>query len=199
MTTRIPVVVTYLEMTERPTAPAPALPRGNFALLHVERPSVAFYRYLYNTVGERWFWVDRRRMDDETLRTEIQDESVEISVLYGKGEPVGFVELDGRTAPTQTIAYFGLMPDWIGRGIGRYLLRWAVDRAWQRGASRIAVETCTLDHPAALGHYQRLGFRPYRQKKKHIPDPRIEGFIPACHEPLGTALAAHFSVPHGVA
>ncbi len=179
----IDVIVTYLEMTERPQRPRAVLPPGQHALLRLENPTAAFYRYLYNTVGEAWLWVDRRRLTDRELLAEIRHPEVEIYVLYGGGEPAGYVELDRRPYPDLNFAYFGLLPDFIGRGLGTFLLDWAIDRAWSYGPTRLTVDTCTLDHPRALGHYQRAGFRPFRQVAKRISDPRPEGLIPRHVEP----------------
>jgi GNAT superfamily N-acetyltransferase len=71
------------------------------------------------------------------------------------------------------------MPHFIGHGLGGALLGRAVDDAWQRGARRLWVHTCTLDHPRALRLYQRTGFVPYKQETKVIDDPRALGLIPA--------------------
>lgn len=181
------VRLTYLEMTEAPTRPGPPLPKGNHALMRVENPSVAFYRYLYNTVGERSFWVDRRKLSDDDLAAEITHPEVEIYVLHAGGQPAGFVELDRRPQPEIAIRYFGLMPGFGGRGLGRYLLHWAVDRAWSYQPKRLVVETSSLDHPRALGTYQRAGFRPFKQEERRIQDPRLSGLIPANLTPYASA------------
>ena len=46
--------VTYLEMTSPPRRPATPAPLGKLAVMRAELPTVSFYRYLYNTVGEAW-------------------------------------------------------------------------------------------------------------------------------------------------
>ena len=56
---RISMTVTFLEMTAKPAALPPPLPRGKIAFLRSEHPPVHFYRYLYDTVGGKYFWVDR--------------------------------------------------------------------------------------------------------------------------------------------
>jgi GNAT superfamily N-acetyltransferase len=165
-------VITYLEMTEPPAAPAAAAPAGKLVLLRAEEPTVSFYRYLYNTVGGPWLWYERRLMDDETLSAIIRSADVEIYVLYVSGVPVGFGELDHRKKPDVELAYFGLMPEFIGRGLGRYLLRCMINEAWSRKPDRFWVHTCTEDHPSALNAYQRAGFAPYRQETEIIDDPR---------------------------
>ena len=171
--------VTYLEMTARPTPPPTPLPRGvRAALLRARAPSVGFYRYLYDTIGAPWLWYERREMDDDALGAIVGDARVEIYVLYVDGVPAGYAELDRRAPPEIELAYFGLMPDFIGRGLGSYLLRAAIDIAWSHEPSRLWVQTNTLDHPRALPLYQRLGFRPVKQVEKTVPDPRPAGSIP---------------------
>ena len=171
---RIPVTVTYLEMRQRPPCrPVPQPPGARLALMRAERPTLAFYRYLYEGVGARWHWVDRRRLDDDALLAIILDEAVEIYVLYVGGVPAGFAELDFRKAPAVAdLAYFGLMPEFIGRGLGPYLLYWAVNEMWRRDPKRVTVNTCTLDHPSALAMYQKAGFRAY-DRRQVLFDPRV--------------------------
>lgn len=181
---KLDVVVTYLEMTARPTRPSVPMPLGNYALLKLEEPPVDYYRYLYNTIGEPWFWYERREMEDVALEAAIRDPNVEIYVLHAGGVPAGYAEFNRSSLPDLALAYFGLAPDFIGRGLGKYFLNWAVDRAWSyEGTERVTVDTCTLDHPRALAAYQRAGFQPIRQETKRIIDPRLTGSIPAWRQP----------------
>ena len=170
------IAVTWLEMTVRPTHPSFARPSG-VALMRAGDPGAEFYRYLYNRVGEDWLWYERRAMTDEALDAIVSDERVEIYVLYRNGAPVGFAELDRRQAGEIELAYFGLMPDAIGQGLGVWLLHEAIDIAWSHEPERLWLHTCTLDHPRALSLYQRAGFTPYRQEARTIPDPRAAGLF----------------------
>lgn len=176
---KLEITVTYLEMTEPPTQPPPPAPAAvRVALLRAESPTVAFYRFLYNTVGERWLWWERRALSDDALARLLQDPRVEIYVLYVEGTPAGFAELDRRHEPEVELAYFGLMPEYVGRGLGAYLLGSAVEIAWAHPPSRLTVNTNTLDHPRALPLYQRFGFQPYERVTQMIDDPRLSGLIP---------------------
>ena len=160
------VTVTYLQMLARPARPLAPLPGGKrrLSLIRAKRPPVGFYRYLYNAVGGPWSWYGRNQLSDKELAGIIHDEGVEIYVLYVEGAPAGYAELDFRTPPDVELAYFGLTPDFIGQGYGGYLLDWTIDTAWTREPGRLWVNTCTLDHPAALPIYQKAGFAPYDQK-----------------------------------
>ncbi len=168
------IVVTCLEMLKPPTRPTvPVPPVGKIALLRAERPTVSYYRYLYNTVGERWLWWERRQLTDAELERIIHDPLVEIYVLHVDGVPAGYAELDRRKQDEVELAYFGLIPQFIGRKLGPFLLNWAVDTAWVPKPKRLWVNTNNLDHPKALQIYQKAGFVPYRQERKTIPNPRL--------------------------
>lgn len=168
----IEITITKLEMTSRPAHLRPVLPHGHdngrVMLLRARKPPVHFYRYLYETVGKPHQWVERRRMTDESLSAIVQDDSVEIFVLYCDGAPAGYFELDFRKKPSAELSYFGLMPDFIGRGLGAWLLGTAIETAWSKPIERLWVHTNTLDHPRALPNYQKQGFVPYAQEKTTI-------------------------------
>jgi GNAT superfamily N-acetyltransferase len=157
---RIPVTITYLEQASRPVlGPAPALgDRMRLALMRVTKPPVHFYRYLYDLVGARYNWVSRRKLTDEQLAAIICDDDVYLYVLYSGGAPAGMAEIDARDPDVHELKFFGLAPDFTGRGLGRYFLTHVIDLAWSRAPERLRLETCTLDHPAALPLYQKMGF-----------------------------------------
>ena len=85
---RIPMTVTFLEMNARPTALPPPQPRGKVALLRCEKPPVHFYRYLYDTIGADYFWVDRKRLTPDKLAEVIQDPLNLLYVLYADGSQI---------------------------------------------------------------------------------------------------------------
>ncbi len=153
----IPVKTTYLQMLAPKDCATPP-PCDGISILWAEKPTLSFYRFLYESVGKDWTWVDRLLMTDDQLRAIIHDELVEIHVLYVRGTPAGFAELDRRVSGEVELAYFGLMPEFQGNGLGRYFLHWAVGKAWSHDPGRVWVHTCELDHPAALPLYQEAGF-----------------------------------------
>jgi ribosomal protein S18 acetylase RimI-like enzyme len=176
---KLDVTVTYLEMTGPPAEPAPGAPAGRrIALMRAEPPTVAFYRFLYNEIGRDWLWWERRALDDAALARVIANPDVEIYVLYCDGTPAGMAELDRRYESAIDLAYLGVMPDFLGQGLGRYLLGAAIDIAWSHVPEKVTVNTCNLDHPKALTMYQRFGFTPVERVQKRIDDPRVTGLIP---------------------
>jgi len=171
-------IVTYLEMTARPARPPVPAPAGRLALMRAEHCTVSFYRYLYETVGTPWLWYERRLLDDDALAAAIGKETTEIFVLHVSGVPGGYFELDAAAARETELAYFGLIPEFIGRRLGPFLLQAAIDRAWTRPIDRLWVHTRTFDHPRALGYYQQAGFEVYARRPLRFEDPRLRGILP---------------------
>ncbi|WDI31128.1 GNAT family N-acetyltransferase [Hyphococcus flavus] len=165
---QIEVTITYLEQTERPLLPPAPTPTRKTALMRAETPPVHFYRYLYDLVGGPWNWVSRRKLSDEELATIIQDPDVYFYVLYVDGAPAGMAEIDARDKQIHELKFFGLAPDFTGGGLGRYFLTHAVELLWSHGAQRVRLETCTLDHPAALPLYQKFGFTVIDRRKGFV-------------------------------
>lgn len=169
--TRIAVNVTFLRMEQRPASPARPLPPG-VAVQSLAAPTVGFYRYLYATVGAPYCWWLRRVAPDSEIAALLASPAISVHVLYRDGEPGGFFELDARSGFDVNLAYFGLMPHLIGRGLGEVFLRAAIDAAWMLSPRQLRVNTCTADHPRALPAYLRAGFRPLRTVREvwDIPD-----------------------------
>jgi GNAT superfamily N-acetyltransferase len=167
----VDTLVTYLEMTTAPAQPPRLTPCPGVEVRWARRPTISFYRYLYFAVGELWTWTVRRLLSDAELATILQDLRVEVNVLWVDGVPAGYAELDRRAPPDIELAYFGLVPEFIGRGLGAYLLDWTIHHAWRARPRRLWVHTCDLDHPRALDLYQRLGFRIYDRRTERVSLP----------------------------
>src|SRR5262245_14364234 len=160
---RVDVTVYYLEMHCRPAGEVPP-PKEGLTVVHAKRPTVAYYRFLYDAVGREYYWYSRGKLTDEELAAVLREPLNEVHVLHDEGTPAGFVEFDRRVAGQVEIVQFGLMPGFIGRGLGKYFLSWAVRQAWSYGPDRVWLHTCTLDHPAALPNYKKAGFAMYKEE-----------------------------------
>jgi GNAT superfamily N-acetyltransferase len=161
---QIEALVTYLEMTGPPLGAALLPPRPGIEVRRAIRPTIGFYRYLYDAIGAEWTWYERKLLCDAELAATIHDAGVEVNVLWADGVPAGLAELDFREPPDVELAYFGVLPDFIGQGLGRFLLDWAVHHVWRSRPRRFWVHTCDLDHPRALDVYQKAGFRIYDRR-----------------------------------
>lgn len=159
----VEVTVYYLEMLAPSRRSVPA-PRDGLSVEYAPSPSVPYYRSLYNAVGQDYYWLSRRKMTDEALAAIIGDTRDELHVLHVDGQPAGYAELDRRQPDEIELVQFGLTPAFIGQGLGKWFLQWAVDRAWSYSPKRFWLHTCTLDHPHALANYQKAGLVVYRQE-----------------------------------
>ncbi len=101
---------------------------------------------------------------------------IETWVAYVSGSRAGYFELERQSEGNVELAYFGLLPGFVGQGVGGELLTTAIARAWDMGAARVWVHTCDLDHPQALPNYQARGFRVFRveQRDEELPDHPLE-------------------------
>jgi ribosomal protein S18 acetylase RimI-like enzyme len=159
------VTRTYLELRSpddlRPaTAPVPAP-----EIHRVRECPPSFYRYLYAEVGRAFHWTDRLGWTDDTIRRHLSAGPISLWLLSWQGGPAGYFELRRDEDGSAEIAYFGLLPEYFGRGWGKFLLTEAVHEAWRLGPTRVWLHTCTLDHPAALPNYLQRGFRAVREEQ----------------------------------
>ncbi len=127
-------------------------------------PAPELNRFLYTAVGGDWHWIDRLGWTYQQWFAYLNRPELETWVAYVRGTPAGYFELEQQTGGAVELAYFGLLPQFIGRGIGGLLLTRAGARAWALGARRVWLHTCTLDSPAALASYQARGFRLYHEE-----------------------------------
>lgn len=174
---KIASVVTYLEMRVPPEG-EPLPERPGLTLRCVERPELAWYRDLYRRIGTDWLWFSRLVMPDHEVRATITDPLVEVYALAVDGSDQGLLELDRRESPDIELAYFGLVPETVGQGAGRWLMARAIELAFAHRPRRFWVHTCSLDHPGALAFYRRAGFRPYGRAVEVADDPRLIGLAP---------------------
>lgn len=158
------VTVYYLEMLRRSQQVVPA-PRDGLTVLHVETPSVPYYRFLYDAVGKEYHWLSRKKLSDDDLAAILNDPLNELHVLHVDGSPAGFAELDRRKADEVELVQFGLIANFIGQGLGKWFLRWTIDKVSSYQPRRFWLHTCTLDHSAALPTYKKAGFVQYEEKK----------------------------------
>jgi GNAT superfamily N-acetyltransferase len=175
---KIASVVTCLEMTAPPSSrPAKPLPRP-LALEAWPKPEIEAYRALYRAVGQDWLWFSRLLLPDAGLEAIIGDPKVEVFALLDGRRRIGLLELDFREDGECELAFFGLVPEAIGQGAGRFLMLQATQKAWAKPIRRFWVHTCSLDHPSALAFYQRSGFTPYALMVEVADDPRLVGTLP---------------------
>jgi GNAT superfamily N-acetyltransferase len=156
---------TYLEMTD-PLALRPGrAPEGDVRVARRDPCEPEFWRYLYATVGEAYRWVDRLAWTEDEIRGYLTDPAVSLWVMSVGDAVAGYFELRRELDGSVEIVYFGLLPEFTGRGLGGYLLTDAVERAWTSGARRVWLHTCSFDHPFAIQNYLDRGFTVYKTEQ----------------------------------
>lgn len=166
--TEVSYSITYLEMGQRPSFDWPHLPAGSSAaLLKAEEPPVWWFLALYDAVGRDYAWEDIHKREHADIVEWLQRDVMSLYTLFEKGWPQGFFLLEDLPGGICDVAYFGMVPEAVGSGLGSYLLKTAVLTAWDRpGTKAVTVNTCTLDHPRALALYQKTGFTPVRREDR---------------------------------
>lgn len=160
----VDVTVYYLEMRSPPERALPPQ-RDGVTILPIEKPSVPYYRFLYHEIGQEYRWLSRRKMSDEQLAAVIQHPGTKMYVLHLGGSPAGYAELDCRLPRDVELVQFGLLKEYHGQGLGTWFLNWIIDNVWSDNPQRFWLHTCNLDHPAALGMYQKAGFVLYDEEQ----------------------------------
>lgn len=160
----ISVTRTYLEMRSPDALRSYHADEANVRFERVHSCPLSFFRYLYREVGRAHHWVDRLAWSDEQVQARLDNANVTLWVMYVDGAPAGYAELERHPDGSIEVVYFGLLPEFTRRGLGKLMLTAAVERAWEMGTDRVWLHTCTLDDPAALPNYVKRGFAPFREE-----------------------------------
>lgn len=164
------VTTWYLQMLSRDALRPARPPLGEVAVRRAEIPLPALSRFLYTAVGGEWYWRDRLPWSHARWMQWLDRPEVQTWILYERGTPGGYIELEKQAADDVEIVYFGLMRQFLGRGLGGHLLSVGLEQAWAMGAGRVWVHTCTLDGSAALANYRARGLEVYKQETRIVPD-----------------------------
>ena len=159
------VTVWYLQQDE-PAQLQPASDPGGLDIREAKVRQWRVNRFLYELVGGPWQWVDKLPWGEQQWREYAERESLRTWIAHVEGSPAGYFELEKRDDGSVEICYFGLAEPFFGKGLGGFLLTRAIEEAWGWGASRVTVNTCSLDHPAALSNYQARGFNLLRTETR---------------------------------
>jgi len=168
----VDVTTYYLEMTDPADLRPKRVEDARFEIKRAEIPLPTLNRFFYTTVGGDWYWTNRLNWSDRQWRAWADRPELRTWVAYFCGTPVGYFELEAQKKGNVEIAYFGLLPQFVGQGFGGPLLTAAIEQAWAMEAQRVWVHTCSLDHPHALANYQARGMRLYQQEatKRRVPE-----------------------------
>ncbi len=175
-------LVTLLEMNAKPGGPSKDFPPG-YVLRKTDPNDLVFYRMVYRGIGQDLMWFSRLIITDEQLHAILSHPALECYILFHGENPIGVLELDFKDLPNCELAFFGLVNEAVGTGLGRCLMDAAKALAWTKPINRMWVHTCHFDHPNAVAFYQKSGFEPYKLMVEVHDDPRLNGKLPRTASP----------------
>ena len=146
-------------------------PKENKLLIKKIKPDFQLNKFFYKQVGKKHRWIDRLSWSDEKWINFISNKNLETYVISESDDLIGFFELLYNPDLNETeISYFGLLEEYIGKGIGGYALSEAIKKSFEKNIKRVWLHTCTLDHPNALKNYIARGMRVFRKENINILD-----------------------------
>ncbi len=166
----IPVERNFLEIKDLKNLRFNSMIETKFLVKKI-KPDFQLNKFFYKQVGKKYRWKDRLTWTDEKWIKYISNKNLETYVIGEAEDLVGFFELLYNPELKETeISYFGLLEDYIGKGIGGYALSEAIKKSFEKKIKRVWLHTCTLDHPNALKNYIARGMRVFKKENINILD-----------------------------
>ena len=166
----IPVQRNFLELKDLKNLKTNPTNKNKYLVKKV-KPDFQLNKFFYKQVGKKHRWIDRLSWSDEKWVNYISNQNLETYVISENEDLAGFFELLYNPELQETeISYFGLLEEYIGKGIGGYALSEAIRKSFEKNIKRVWLHTCTLDHPNALKNYIARGMTVFKKEKINILD-----------------------------
>ena len=166
----IPVERNFLELRDIKKLKFNSFKENKFLIKKI-KPDFQLNKFFYKQVGKKHRWIDRLSWTDEKWINFISNKNLETYVISESDDLIGFFELLYNPDLNETeISYFGLLEEYIGKGIGGYALSEAIKKSFEKNIKRVWLHTCTLDHPNALKNYIARGMKVFRKENINILD-----------------------------
>ena len=166
----IPVERNFLELRDIKKLKFNSFKENKFLIKKI-KPDFQLNKFFYKQVGKKHRWIDRLSWTDEKWINFISNKNLETYVISESEDLIGFFELLYNPDLKETeISYFGLLEEYIGKGIGGYALSEAIKKSFKKNIKRVWLHTCTLDHPNALKNYIARGMKVFRKENIKILD-----------------------------
>ena len=166
----IPVERNFLELRDLKKLKFNSFKENKFLIKKI-KPDFQLNKFFYKQVGKKHRWIDRLSWTDEKWINFISNKNLETYVISESDDLIGFFELLYNPDLNETeISYFGLLEEYIGKGIGGYALSEAIKKSFEKNIKRVWLHTCTLDHPNALKNYIARGMKVFRKENINILD-----------------------------
>ena len=166
----IPVQRNFLELKDLKNLKTNPINKNKYLVKKI-KPDFQLNKFFYKQVGKKHRWIDRLSWSDEKWYSYISNQNLETYVISENDDLAGFFELLYNPELKETeILYFGLLEEYIGKGIGGYALSVAIKKSFEKNIKRVWLHTCTLDHPNALKNYIARGMTVFKKENINILD-----------------------------
>lgn len=127
---------------------------------------------LFAGVGLPWKWYSRLKWSQEEWDIFLTENRVQTYLAFHKNHLIGYFELERLENNSVEIAFLGLLPEYLGKKLGGYLLSHAIETAWNLNTGRIWLHTCDNDSSTALKNYLARGLKIYSQitEEEEVPE-----------------------------
>ena len=166
----IPVQRNFLELKDLKNLKTNSINEKKYLVKKI-KPDFQLNKFFYKQVGKKHRWIDRLSWSDVKWINYISNKNLETYIISESEELAGFFELLYNPELKETeISYFGLLEEYIGKGIGGYALSVAIKKSFEKNIRRVWLHTCTLDHPNALKNYIARGMTVFKKENINILD-----------------------------
>lgn len=114
---------------------------------------------MFIQVGRNWGWYERLHWTDERWQLFFRMHEVHFYLGFRDSKEIGYFELIHHPSDEMEIKHFGLLPEYIGKGLGGLFLSQAIHTAWRFYPKSIFLYTAQTDSPSALANYLARGFK----------------------------------------
>jgi ribosomal protein S18 acetylase RimI-like enzyme len=163
-------VVTYLEMTS-PDQLRPGHPAAMAVDLQEQDKTSPLIRATHERIAAPYHWSSLYWTDEEWEQY-LARPHLRHWIAWADGAAAGLISIESQSGGDAEIDTFGLVPEFVGKGIGGHFLTlgtrlaWSMDPVGAPCIKRVWLSTSSLDHPYALPNYKRRGFRVFRTEGK---------------------------------
>lgn len=126
---------------------------------------------LFLGVGLPYSWGERLLWDNNDWNKYINNPNIHFYIGFANNSLVGYFEMCQHNSAEVEIKYFGLLPEFIGKGYGGAFLSHAIKQAYILGAQKVWLHTCEFDSEIAVKNYVSRGFKIVKEyySEEYVP------------------------------
>ena len=152
------IIRQYLEIKSSKDINETSRPENSYSVTLINSRDFQLNKFFYKQIGKKYNWIDRLVWTDKNWIDYISNKNLLTFVLKQKNDLAGFFEIIIHNSNEVEIAYFGLLEEYFGKGLGGYLLTDALRKSFYvNGIKRVWCHTCSYDHKHGIKNYLSRG------------------------------------------